>query len=151
MSRLDLVLVLRSKLTFVSVVLQNRIESLDRVWITACNLTLTSFFFRQSLFQRFCSLYTVYFLLSYLQGPLDTPFSDAIDGNVEDQEGEVDRKHEAKDSENNFCQLVSIGLLPANHELLHQHAHQKQESLRADFYEVARYLFEHLLVAEQVG
>ena len=95
-------------------------------------------------------MYTVYFLLSYLQGPLDTPFSDAIDGNVEDQEGEVDRKHQAKDAENNFCQLVSIGLLPANHELLHQRAHQKQESLRANFNEMVRLLGEHLPVPEQV-
>ena len=45
-------------------------------------------------------MHTVYFLLPRLQGLLDTPASNAIGGNGEDQEGEVDDKHEAKDGKN---------------------------------------------------
>ena len=95
-------------------------------------------------------MHTVYFLLPRFQGLLDTPASNAIGGDGVDQEGEVDGKHEAKDGENKLRQFVSIDFFPANHELLHQRAHKKQESLRANFNEMVRLLGEHLAVPEQV-
>ena len=95
-------------------------------------------------------MYTDHFLLSHLQGLLDTPASNAIGDDGEDQEGEVDGKHEAKDNENKFCQFVPIDFFSANHELLHQRAHQKQESLRTELNKMACHLGEHLPVPEQV-
>ena len=95
-------------------------------------------------------MHTVYFLLPHLQGLLDTPVSNAIGGNGEDQEGEVYGKHEAKDVENQSCQVFPIDFFLANHELLHQRAHKKQESFRAEFNEMVRPLGEHLPVVEQV-
>ena len=95
-------------------------------------------------------MYFVYFLLPHFQGLFDTPVSNAIGGNGEDQEGEVYGKHEAKDEENQSCQFFPIDFFLANHELVHQRAHKKQERLRADFNKIVCHSGEHVEVAEQV-
>lgn len=68
----------------------------------------------------------------------------------EDQEGEVDDKHEAKDSENELCQFGAVYFFPSNHELLHKRANYQQESLCTEFSEMVRHLDKHILVEEQV-